>query len=164
MPKATRKTVPMEEEEDTGLHGTTNSEEAKTHVHTLDDALEKLAESIEEGVTEDIMRKTVIRFRHTLMMIAPVMKEANVDIVLAAIKDISCMALMPHTKGWDERLEEIMPKEDLPSGSDITAQVKDLDDIIPIKGSCLQSYSRSWRWPTTPWQKQAAYWADYQEA
>ena len=50
MPKATRTTVPVEEEEDTGLHGTTNPEEAKTHVHTLDDALEKLAESIEEGL------------------------------------------------------------------------------------------------------------------
>ena len=48
------------------------------------------------------MRKTVIRFRHKLMMIAPVMEEANIDIVLAAIKDISCMALMPCTEDRDK--------------------------------------------------------------
>ena len=39
--------------------------------------------------------------------------------------------------GSDERLEEIMPKEDLTSGSDITAQVRDLDDITPQQGELL---------------------------
>ena len=45
MPKAMKKMVPVEEEEEeTGLHGTTNLEEAKRHAHTMDDALEKLAQ------------------------------------------------------------------------------------------------------------------------
>ena len=134
MPKATRKMVPTEEDEDTALHGTTNPEEAKIHVQALDDALEKLANSIQEGATENIMRKMVIHFRHILKMLASIMEEANIDIVLAAIKDTSCMALMPHTEDWDERLEEIMPEEDLPSGSEIMAQVRNLDDITPQQG------------------------------
>ena len=65
------------------------------------------------------------------------MEEANIDIVLATIKDASCMALMPCTEDWDERLEEIMPEEDIPSGSDITALVRDLDDITPEQGELL---------------------------
>ena len=137
MPKATRKKVPAEEDEDTALHGTINPEEAKIHIQTLDDALEELTKSIQEGATENIMRKTVICFRHALKTLAPVMEEANVDIVLAAIKDASCMALMPCTEDQDERLEEIMPEEDLPSGSDITAQVRDLNDITPEQGELL---------------------------
>ena len=64
MPKASRKAVLAEENEDTALHGTTNPEEAKIHVQTLDGALEELAKSIQEGVTENIMRKMVIHFRH----------------------------------------------------------------------------------------------------
>ena len=69
MPKATKKTVMEEEvsegeteEEDTketGPHGTTNPVEAQRHIHALDDAMEKLEESIREGVAEDIMKKTL---------------------------------------------------------------------------------------------------------
>ena len=70
-----------EEEEEMGIHRTTNLEEAKTHTHTLDDTLEKLDESIREGVAEDIMRKTIIWFRKAIITIAPTMEEANVDTV-----------------------------------------------------------------------------------
>ena len=75
MPKAMSKMVPAEEEEEIGLHGTTNLEEAKTHTHTLDDTLEKLDESIREGVAEDIMRKTIIQFRKAIIEIVPMMEE-----------------------------------------------------------------------------------------
>ena len=68
MPKALSKTVPAEEEEETGLHGTTNLEEAKRHAHTLDDTLEKLDKSVREGVAEDIMKKTIVWFRKAIIM------------------------------------------------------------------------------------------------
>ena len=48
--------------------------------HTLDDALEKLDESIREGVAEDIMRKTIVWFRKAIIEITPMMEESNVDI------------------------------------------------------------------------------------
>ena len=59
MPKATQKSTMEEEEEEVGLHGTTNPEEAKRHTCNLDAALEKMEESIREGVAEDIMRITI---------------------------------------------------------------------------------------------------------
>ena len=40
-------------------------------------------------------------------------------------------------RGSGQKLEEIMPKEDLPSGSDITAQVRDLDNITLEQGELL---------------------------
>ena len=129
MLKAMKKTVPAEEEEETGLHGTTNLEEAKRHAHTLDDALEKLHKSIREGVAEDMMKKMIEWFKRAIIDIAPMMEEANVNSVLHSMKDTSCMALMPQTEDHDERLEEIMPKEDLPSGSEVVTQAKELDDL-----------------------------------
>ena len=62
MPKARSKTIPTEEEDEIGLHGTTNPEEAKEHTNTLDGVLERLEESIREGVAENIMRKMIIWF------------------------------------------------------------------------------------------------------
>ena len=95
MPKARSKTIPTEEEDEIGLHGTTNPEEAKAHTHTLDEALERLEESVRGGVAEDIMRKTIVQFRKAIIKITPSMEEANLDTVLNSIKDIACMALMP---------------------------------------------------------------------
>ena len=46
------------------------------------------------------------------------MEEANTDAVLNSIRDTTCMALMPRTEERDERLEEIMPEEDLSRASD----------------------------------------------
>ena len=60
MSKAAKKTVPVEgDEEEAGLHGTTNPEEAKRHTCNLDVALAKIEESIREGVAENIMKKTI---------------------------------------------------------------------------------------------------------
>ena len=41
------------------------------------------------------------------------------------------MALMPQTKERGERLEKIMPEEDLPSASDIIVQAQELEDLTP---------------------------------
>ena len=120
--------VPAEEEE-TGLCGTTNPEEAKRHAHTLGDMLEKLHKSVREGVAEDIMKKTIEWFRRAIIDIAPKMEEVNVSMVLNSIKDTSCMVLMPQTEDCDERLEEIIPEEDLPSGSKVVTQAEELDDL-----------------------------------
>ena len=119
----------MEEEDEIGLNGTTNPEEAREHTDTLDDTLEKLEEDIREGVTENTMRKMIIRFRKAIIKITPSMEEENADTVLNSLKDITCTALMPQTEERDERLEEIMPEEELPSASDIIMQAQELEDL-----------------------------------
>ena len=48
-------TVPVEgDEEEAGLHGITNLEEAKRHTCNLDAVLAKIEESIRQGVAENI--------------------------------------------------------------------------------------------------------------
>ena len=46
MPKATQKSTMEGEEEEAGLHGTTNPEEARRHIYNLDAMLVKMEESI----------------------------------------------------------------------------------------------------------------------
>ena len=122
--------VPSEEEMDErGPHGTTNPDEAHKHVHTLDDTLDKLEESIREGVAEDIMLKMIEHFKKFITEIISIMEEASKVVVLTAVKDPSCMALMPWTEDHEERLEEIMPQEEMPSGSEVVVHVEDLDDL-----------------------------------
>ena len=127
--KGRSKTIPTVEEDEIGLLGRTNLEEAKEHTDTLDDTLERLEEIIREGATENIMRKMIVWFRKAIIKITPSMEEANADTVLNSIKDIARMALMPQTEERDERLEEIVPEEDLPSASDIVAQAQELEDL-----------------------------------
>ena len=49
--------------------------------------------------------------------------------ILKSIKDTSCMALMPKTDGWEERLEAIMPELDLLNVSNVVTQAKQLRDL-----------------------------------
>ena len=118
-----------EKKEEAGLHGTTNPEEAKRHTCNLDAALVKMEESIREGVAEDIMKKTIERFKRAIVEIAPYMEEADVTTVLNSIKDTSCMVLMPQTDDREERLEAIMPKLDLSNVSNIVTQAEQLGDL-----------------------------------
>ena len=75
--------------------GQPTCKEAKRHAHTMDDALEKLHESIREGMAEDIMKKTIEWFRRAIIDISPMMEEVNMNMVLNSIKDTSFMVLMP---------------------------------------------------------------------
>ena len=91
------------------------------------------------------MRKTIVRFRKAIIDIAPMMEEANVNTVLNSIKDTSCMALMPQTKDWDERLEEL---DDLTSeqGELLTKLFDELEvahDSLAKASSTLGRLSRS---------------------
>ena len=130
MPKATQKSIVEGEEEEAGLHGTTNPKEAKRHTCILEAALEKMEESIREGVAEDTMRITIERFKCAIVEIAPYMEEANVTTVLKSIKDTSCMALMPQTSDREEKLEAMMPELDILDPRNVLAQAEQLGDLM----------------------------------
>ena len=59
---------------------------------------------------------------------------AKVDItkVMHSISDPMCLALRPRTEESEEMLEEIMPLEDIPSGSMVTAS---MEEITPLMDS-----------------------------
>ena len=128
MPKASHKSI-VEEEEDAVLHGSMNPEEAKRHTCSLEDALDKLGESIRDGVTEGMMKITIEHFKSAIMEIAPYMEEASVASVLKSIKDISCIALMPPTSDREEKLEAMMPQLNILDLKTTVAQAKQLGDL-----------------------------------
>ena len=129
MPKATQKSIVEGEEEEAGLHRTTNPKEAKKHACSLEAALDRMEESIREGVVENIMRITIERFKCTIMEIAPYMEETKVATILKSIKDMSCMALMPQTSDREEKLEAMMPELDIPDQKNTLAQAEQLGDL-----------------------------------
>ena len=95
MPKASQKSVVVDEEEEIALHGTVNLEEAKRHALNLENALDEIEESIKTGTTENKMKITIERFKSAIVEVAPYMEEAKEMSVLKSIKDTSCTALMP---------------------------------------------------------------------
>ena len=129
MPKASHKSIVGEEEEDAALHGMANPEEAKRQACSLEDALDKLGESIRDGVTEGMMKITIECFKSAIMEIVPYMEEASVASVLKSINDISCMALMPPTSDCEEKLEAMMPELDIPDPKNMLAQAEQLGDL-----------------------------------
>ena len=129
MPKATLKSIVGDEEEEAALHGMANPKEAKRHACSLEDALDKLEESIRDGVMEGIMKITIEHFKSAIMEIAPYMEEANVASILKSIKDISCMALMLPTSDREEKLEAMMPELDIPDPKNTLAQAEQLGNL-----------------------------------
>ena len=104
------------------------------------------------------MKKTTERFRRAIIDIAPMMEEANVNMVLNSINDTSCMALMPQTEDRNERLEEIMPmRKTCPVVAMWRHRLKNWMTEHQNKENCSPNYSTSWKLPMTPWQKQAAH-------
>ena len=65
------------------------------------------------------------------------MTEANITAILKVIEDPSCMVLMPHMDDREERLEKIMPEEEMPSGSEVITQNEDIEDLSPEQKALL---------------------------
>ena len=124
-------------------YGTTNLDKVQKHIHTLDDSLNKLEESIRERVVEDIMQKMLECFKKSITEIIPSMEEASEVVVLKAVKDPSCMALMPWTEDHEERLEEIIPQKEMLSGSEVVVCIEDLDDLSMEQKTLLTNYSKN---------------------
>ena len=124
MPKATQKSVVVEEEEEIALHRMANPEEARRHALNLENVLDELEESITTGTMENKMKRTIERFKSAIVEIAPYMEEAKVVSILKSIKDTSCTALMPPASDHEERLEAMMSELETPDPKDILAQAE----------------------------------------
>ena len=128
MPKATEKNVAPDEEEEIAPHGSINPEEAKRHALSLDNMLDKLEEGIRASTVENIMKTTIDKVKLAIVKITPYMEETKEMSVLKAIKDTSCMALMPPNSDREEQLEAMMPVE-APDPKDVLSQAKELGDL-----------------------------------
>ena len=89
--KTPRKTSPQKKGGE--LHGVVNPHEAAILVHSLDEALIILEAQIAEGEDKIILGETVAKFKEAISRVIPNMTGADVEKVVGAIKDPTCLAM-----------------------------------------------------------------------
>ena len=114
MPKATQKSVAMEEEGD-DPHGVVNPLEAKAHANSIDQVMTLIQEHFKEGDTADLLERAMSDMKTTLANTVLTMQLANISTVTRAIQDKCFNILLPRSDELDQVLEEILPTEEVPS-------------------------------------------------
>ena len=125
MPKAKQKSVAEEVEEETPLHGVINEEEAKTYRNGLDKIFDNLAKNIQDNIG-NAMELAVIDLKTQITNYTPGAEDVDPNGILNTIHDPSCLILRELTEEVREKLEEIVPDSDIPSGKDI---IQDIEDV-----------------------------------
>ena len=111
------------------LHGVINPREAERYVQILNKILNDLGTKVRDDRVKDIMKDALAQFKDTITRVVPQIGEADVTKVLGSVVDPRCLALMPRTKEREQLLEEVMPLEDIPSGSTVISSV---EEIMPL--------------------------------
>ena len=91
MPKAGSLRYP---EEEGAQHGAINEEEACIHRHKLDEIFNTMADRVKDG-DDNIMKQAIIDCKMAIKMVMPGMADMDHSIMLAAVKDPSCLAICP---------------------------------------------------------------------
>ena len=127
MPKATRKS-PNEPEEE-GFSPVTNPEEAKDHISDLEALMANIKWKIESGDTRNLLKETLENMRTRLVATFPSLKTADINIIIDAIKDKEFTVLLPRTEETEALLEELLPENEIPSATDVTQAVREIDTL-----------------------------------
>ena len=156
MPKAKQKLGAGEGgNEAAPLHGVINVEEAELHFRMLDDILEEMSTRIEEE-EGSAMKDAITRFKDTISRVIPQVMEADVTKVVGPIADLKCITLMPRTEERQQLLEEVMPLQDVPSGSGVISSLEEITPLTDSKQDTLWELFRGSRGGTR------AYWQGMQ--
>ena len=94
--------------EEATSHGAINKDEACLHMQKLNKIMDILANRVEEG-DAGTMRQAIMDYKEAIMVVMPGMEEVDPAIVLAAVKDPSCLAIHPHMEKNQQNLEDLMP-------------------------------------------------------
>ena len=137
MPKATQKTstteaepeevIKIEDEEgqDTETHRALNPIEARYHVQRLSEAILNMEDRIKGGEIKDVLKDTIQEIKEAICIVMPSMMEANVLDILQSIKDPTCLTIRPQSEEVEGFLEEIIPSDNIPSGSSVIRSMPD---------------------------------------
>ena len=125
MPKAKQKSVPEDVEEDTALHGVINEEESKIYRNGLDKIFDNLAKNIQDNIG-NAMELAVKDLKTQIADHIPGAEEVDPNGILNTIRDPSCLILRKFTEEAGEKLEEVDPDSDIPSGKDI---IQDIENV-----------------------------------
>ena len=86
--------------------------EAKSHANALDQTMEMIQERVDN--TRDIAENSIERIKATLARTRHMMQDANMATVIKAMKDRSFKVLLPRSNKVEQKLEEILPTEEVP--------------------------------------------------
>ena len=95
MPKATQKATAMDE---ATPHGAINEDGAHLHTQKLNEVIDIMANRIKE-VEANTMRWAIADCKTAITTIMPGMEDADPAIMLATVRDPSCLAIYPWTEG-----------------------------------------------------------------
>ena len=141
MPKATRKTIPTEEEPDDIIeidddeehevetHKALNPIEARHHVQCLTEAMLNMEARIQDGEIKDVLKDAIKEIKSAISIIMPQMKDADVLDVLRATKDPTCLAICLQTEEIEALLEEVIPSKEIPSGESVSRSLSEEDNL-----------------------------------
>ena len=76
-----------------GTHGIINPIEARHHTQCLNEALQDMMIKIDGREIKDVLKSLLEEFKSTIALVMLTMAEANITMVLRAIKDPSCLTL-----------------------------------------------------------------------
>ena len=127
MPKAKQKSV-AEVEDDTPLHGVINEEESKIYRNDLDKIFDNLSKNIQDNVG-NAMELAVKDLINRIACHIPSAEEIDPVGVLNTIRDPSCLILRNPTEEAREKIEEVDPDSDIPSGKDIVQDIENLGTL-----------------------------------
>ena len=137
MPKATEKTssteaeakevieIEDEEEVETEPYCTLNPIEARHHIQRLNEAILSMEAKIKDGEVKDVLKDTIQEIKEAICIVMPSMKEANILDILRSIKDPTCLTICPQSEEVEGLLEELIPSNDIPSGSSVIRSMAD---------------------------------------
>ena len=128
MPKAKQKSVAEDVEEDTPLHGVINEEESKIYRNGLDKIFDNLAKNIQDNIG-NAMELAVKDLKTQIADHIPGAEEVDPNGILNTIRDPSCLILRKSTEEAREKLEEVDPDSDIPSGKDIIQDIENLGTL-----------------------------------
>ena len=115
-------------EEEGVLHGAINEEEATQHRQRLEEVFMAMENKIKDE-EEDTLKEAITGCKTIITMIMPSMAEANPTIVLESIKDPSCLAIHPRTDANIQKLEDMMPPAEVPTGQDVVTIIEDMEPL-----------------------------------
>ena len=84
---------------------------------------------LDSGEIKDILKDTLEEFKRAICIVMPSMMETNIVTILRSIKDPTCLTLHPQTDNMVGLLEEFMPDEDIPAGTQVLGVVEHINPL-----------------------------------
>ena len=107
--------------------GVINPQEVEEHRQSLKRVVEELKKCTEEKKIQEVMQKLIEDVKEAYAKVHTQMTEASISNVLHSIRDPYSLALRQATEGTENRLESIMPEEELPKGDDVVHMVQNIE-------------------------------------